>query len=355
MVDGDVHGHVNLGSGAPVCAGMRWIGCGGRREQLGAMGRAVLAAIHRPDAHPWLGGLFRRLQAIEPRIRPGITAVYEGEAEGVDREVREAALALGLPVVDFPVSQERWHAEGKPAGPWRNEEMMAGKLKQFRASPAHRTVPPAEAVLAAHGGTGTANMVKQARAAGLPVIDLADPLVTAALASYQRWTRHDASLVWSERRRCIEVQQTRPGVGPPIVSGHWLKVNGAVTIPPWCLYVGRDAHGVPAHPRLHNPFPVKPLADGRYLVHLPGGPHETDAAGALGFYRDHLAARLPQLRAELAAIVLQRRVLVCWCGESKPCHACVIAEFAVEIVAEGCFEAACRASTPPAVGATAAP
>lgn len=312
------------------------------------MGRAVLAAIHRPDAHPWLGGLFRRLQAIEPRIRPGITAVYEGEAEGVDREVREAALALGLPVVRFPISDDDWAQHGKGAGPRRNRDMLLGFTRRA-------PIEPADAVLAARGGDGTANMVKQARAAGLPVIDLADPLVTAALASYQRWTRHDASLVWSERRRCIEVQQTRPGVGPPIVSGHWLKVNGAVTIPPWCLYVGRDAHGVPAHPRLHNPFPVKPLADGRYLVHLPGGPHETDAAGALGFYRDHLAARLPQLRAELAAIVLQRRVLVCWCGESKPCHACVIAEFAVEIVAEGCFEAACRASTPPAVGATAAP
>ena len=334
---------MNLGSGAPVCAGMRWIGCGGRREQLGAMGRAVLAAIHRPDAHPWLGGLFRRIQAIEPRIRPGITGVYAGCAPGVDADALAAAKALGLPWKKFTA---QWGQYGDAAGPRRNTDMLKGLHT-------YGPVEPPEAVLAAPGGDGTADTVRKARALGLPIIDLADPLVTAALASYQRWSKHDASLVRSERRRCIEVQQTRPGVGPPIVSGHWLKVNGAVTIPQWCLYVGRDAHGVPAHPRLHNPFPVKPLADGRYLVHLPGGPREADAAGALGFYRDHLAARLPQLRAELAAIVLQRRVLVCWCGESKPCHACVIAEFAVEIVAEGCFEAACRASTAPAVGATA--
>jgi hypothetical protein len=146
-------------------------------------------------------------------------------------------------------------------------------------------VEPAEAVLAERGGIGTADMVRKARAAGLPVLDLADPLVTVALASYQRWTKDDAWLVRSDRRRCLEVQATRPGLGPPIVSGHWLKVRGHVVIPDHCLYVGRDAHGVPAHPRLHNPFPVKPLADGRYLVHLPDGPREADAAGALGFYR----------------------------------------------------------------------
>lgn len=304
------------------------------------MGRAVLAAIHRPDAHPWLAGLLRRLQAIEPRIRPGITAVYAGCAPGVDNDALAAARALGVPWKKFTAN---WNQYGDAAGPHRNTDMLKGLHT-------YGPVEPPEAVLAAPGGDDTADTVRKARAKDLPVIDLAK--LAAELAPYQRWTKHDAWLLRSDRKRCLEVQQTRPGVGPPIVSGHWMKVNGKVILPPWCLYVGRSAHGLAGHPRLHNPFPVKPLADGRYLVQLPDGPREADAAGALGYFRDHLAARLPELRAELAAVVLQRRTLVCWCGEAKPCHACVIAEFAVDIVAEGCFEAV-RASTAPAPGATA--
>ena len=307
-----------------------------------------MAAIHRPATHPFLGGLLRRLQALDPRIQPGVDAVHEGEADGVDLDARAAAEALGIPVVPFPVAQAEYDKYRKAAPLFRNGRMLTGQLFDGR------TVAPADAVLAERGGNGTANMIAQARDLGIPVIDLADPVVTTALASYQRWTKHDAWLLRSDRRRCLEVQQTRPGIGPPIVSGHWLKVNGRVHIPDWCLYVGRTAHGVPGHPRLHNPFPVKPLADGRYLVHLPDGPREADAAGALGFYRAHLERRLPELRAELAAVVLQRRTLVCWCGESKPCHACVIAEFAVDIVAAGCFEIAVRASTPALAGGTAA-
>lgn len=327
---------------------MRWIVCGGRRERLGVMGRAALAAIHRPEAHAWLGGLLRRLQAIEPRVRPGISAVYEGEADGVDKDAREAARALGIPVVRFPITDDDWAQHGKGAGPRRNRDMLLGYT---RTAP----IEPADAVFAERGGDGTANMVKQARAAGLPVLDLADPAVAAALAPFQRWTKDDSWLVRSDRRRCLEVQSTRPGVGPPIVSGHWLKVKGRVILPTHCLYVGRDAHGLRAHPRLHNPFPVQPLGGDEVLVHLPDGPRRASRAEALGFYRAHLddLARDPEVQRELAAIVLQRRILVCWCGDTKPCHACVIAERAVELVAGGCFEIARRVSTAAAAGATA--
>ena len=332
---------MNLAGSPASAAGMRWIVCGGRRERLRPIDLAVLAAIHRPDLHPWLGGLFRRLQALEPRLRPRITAVYAGCAPGVDADALAAAKELGIPWKKFTAD---WDQYGNGAGPRRNTDMLNGLHR-------HGLVDKPEAVLAMPGGDGTADTVRKARTMGILVVNLADPLVTAALASYQRWTKHDAWLLRSDRKRCLEVQQTRAGIGPPIVSGHWMKVNGKVLLPAWCLYVGRDAHGVPAHPRLHNPFPVKPLADGRYLVHLPDGPREADAAGALGFYRDHLASHLPQLRAELAAIVLQRRVLVCWCGESKPCHACVIAEFAVDIVAARSFVLACEAGR----ASTAAP
>jgi len=322
---------------------MRWIFCGGRRFRLGPMGRAVMAAIHRPDAHPWLGGLLRRLQAIEPRIRPGIDAVYEGEAEGVDLDARGAAEQLGIPVIGFPYASEH----GKAGGPIRNLNMLTGNRRNAGA------VQPAEAVLAAAGGTGTANMVAQARGAGIPVVDIADPVVTTALASYQRWTKDDAWLVRSDRRRVLEVHAGRPGVGPPIMSGHWMKVNGKPVVPAWCTYVGRDAHGLAGHPLLHNPFPVRPLSADQVSVLLPGGAVICTRERALDYYREHLGRILPMVRAELAAVVLQRRVLVCWCGDAKPCHACVIAEAAVEVVAEGCFEVACRASTGAGVGGTA--
>lgn len=295
-----------------------------------------MAAIHRPGAHPWLAGLLRRLQAIEPRIQPGITAVYEGGAEGWDRDGREAAKALGIPWVVFSISPEEWTQHGKAAGPMRNRDMLRGFTK-------FAPIEPAEAVLAGPGGDGTADMIRQARKAGLPVLDLADPLVTAALASYQRWTKADAELVRCSRAGVLEAQRTRPGIGPPIVSGHWMKVEGVVSLSPWCLYVGRDAHGLKAHPRLHNPFPVRPLSADRYRVILPAGPVEVDGPAALDYFRQHLASKLPGIADELAAIVEQRRVLVCWCGESKPCHACVIAEVAVDVVAARAFMAACGA------------
>ena len=201
---------------------MRIIGCGGRDRRLAPLDLAVVAAIHRPEAHPFLAGLRRRLQALEPAFPWGerIEHAYHGDAHtkehpvSVDRDFGSVCGLLGIPVEPFPADWERF---GKGAGHRRNTQMLAGKV--------YPSCPPATAVVSWEGGPGTANMVAQARAAGLPVLDLAQH--AKALEPFQRWEKEDAWLVRSDRRACLEVQAKRPGVGPPIMSGHWMKVNGA--------------------------------------------------------------------------------------------------------------------------------
>lgn len=304
------------------------------------MDLAVVAAIHRPEAHVFLAGLRRRLQALEPAFPWGerIEHAYHGDAHSlehpcsVDRDFGGVCKALGIPVEPFHADWDRY---GRAAGPRRNGQMIKGKV--------YPALAPATAVVSWPGGTGTADMVAQARAAGLPVLDLAAH--AAALEPFQRWTKEDAWLVRSDRRACLEVQAKRPGIGPPIMSGHWMKVNGAVVLTPWCLYVGRTANGIQGHPRLYNPFRVKPIGGGStdVLVDGPGGPERVTAAAALDYYRAHLTMLCedPRVAAELEAIARDRRILVCWCGDTKPCHACVIAEFAVGYLAVTSLRAAC--------------
>ena len=316
---------------------MRLLGCGGRKRRLGPLDLAVVAAIHRPQAHPFLAGLRRRLEALEPAFPWGepVEAAYHGGAPGVDTDFGAFAVQLGIAVERFPYRDDL----GKRGGPVRNGEMLVGVRGAER-------LPGATGVLSFQGGDGTADMVRQARGRGVPVLDIATH--AAALEPFQRWTKDDAWLVRSDRRRCLEVQAGRPGVGPPIMSGHWMKVGGEVVLPAWALYVGRDAHGLRGHPRLHNPFPVKPAGGdtGEVIVYGPHGPERCSADRALGFYRQHLTIRChddPRLRAELEAIAANRRILVCWCGWQKPCHACIVAEFAVGFLAITAVSAACSA------------
>jgi len=320
---------------APVYAGMRYIVCGGHDRNPGPLDLACLAAIHRPEAHPFLAGLRRRLALLEPSWpwdrTPG--TVYQGGAKGWDTAAAQLQRAMGGQVETFEADWERF---GNGAGPRRNADMLAGR---------HSTGPmePPSAVVAGPGGTGTADMVARARAKGLPVLDLAQH--AKALEPFQRWTKDDAWLARSDRRACLEVQAKRPGVGPPIMSGHWMKVNGHVVITPWCLYVGRDAHGLTGHPWLANPFPVKPTGDGFVTVYnTPDGVVRCAPDKALDYYRAHLAKRAqnPRVAGYLEAIARDRRILVCWCGDSKPCHACIIAEFAVHALCVTAVTAACR-------------
>lgn len=96
-------------------------------------------------------------------LPPG-TVVVHGGAPGTDSIAGEVAKALGLTVEAHPADWQRW---GRAAGPRRNAEMLA---------------MGADLVVAFPGGRGTADMVRRAQAAGVPVrmagTELSYPLPT---------------------------------------------------------------------------------------------------------------------------------------------------------------------------------
>lgn len=94
--------------------------------------------------------LFRHLDAFHKA--EGVSCVISGAARGADTLGELWAAARNVPVARFPAN---WDLHGKSAGPIRNTQMLA----EGRA----------EAVYAFPGGAGTANMVAQAKAQGVPV------------------------------------------------------------------------------------------------------------------------------------------------------------------------------------------
>lgn len=94
----------------------------------------------------WLGGIQRD---------HGITEIIEGGASGADFLAREYAIFQKIPFRTFMAD---WSGNGRSAGPIRNRQMLEeGKP---------------DIVVAFPGGNGTANMVQQARAAGVRVLEV---------------------------------------------------------------------------------------------------------------------------------------------------------------------------------------
>jgi len=92
----------------------------------------------------WLGGIHKN--------HGPITLLIEGGARGADLMARKFAEWQNIPVKTFPAD---WDLHGKSAGPIRNKQMLnEGKP---------------DLVVAFEGGRGTANMVAQARTAGIKV------------------------------------------------------------------------------------------------------------------------------------------------------------------------------------------
>lgn len=88
------------------------------------------------------------------RCRP-ITKIIHGAARGADSLAGRWAQELGIASRAFPAD---WKAHGRGAGPIRNQQM----LDEGRP----------ESVVAFPGGRGTADMVRRAKAAGLPVYEI---------------------------------------------------------------------------------------------------------------------------------------------------------------------------------------
>ncbi len=86
----------------------------------------------------------------------GITHLLHGGATGADALAQYWATIHKVPVTQFVAD---WRKYGKAAGPTRNAEMLAqGKPDMVVAFP---------------GGKGTADMVRRAKAKGVPVKEIA--------------------------------------------------------------------------------------------------------------------------------------------------------------------------------------
>src|SRR5258705_2198455 len=84
------------------------------------------------------------------------TELIHGGAQGADTLAQEWALEQKIPIKMFRAD---WESYGKAAGPIRNQQMLAeGKP---------------DLVVAFQGGCGTANMVRRAQQAAVPVVEIA--------------------------------------------------------------------------------------------------------------------------------------------------------------------------------------
>lgn len=88
--------------------------------------------------------------ALPAGMAESVTLVH-GDAPGADRLVVAVARILGWEVEDHPAD---WDTHGRAAGPIRNQQMADSG---------------ADVCLAFPGGRGTADMVRRAEAAGIPV------------------------------------------------------------------------------------------------------------------------------------------------------------------------------------------
>lgn len=87
------------------------------------------------------------------RTSPGKLIIIEGGASGADALAADFAKRYWVEHIQFKAD---WGKHGKAAGPIRNQQMIEeGKP---------------DLVLAFPGGIGTANMIKQSKAAGIKVI-----------------------------------------------------------------------------------------------------------------------------------------------------------------------------------------
>jgi predicted Rossmann-fold nucleotide-binding protein len=110
---------------------MRVLVCGGRDYQNRSLVYVALGRIH----DNW-----------------GISCIIQGGADGADQLAIEWAGANGVIVGTFLAD---WKARGPAAGPMRNKRMIVEGKPDY--------------VIAFPGGRGTADMVRQAEAAGLEV------------------------------------------------------------------------------------------------------------------------------------------------------------------------------------------
>ena len=97
-----------------------------------------------------------RIGSVLWRLEPFPSMIIHGCASGADTLAGSWAERYGVPVAEYPAD---WKAHGKGAGPIRNAKML------LDAKP--------DLVVAFPGGRGTADMVRKATDAGVPVLSIA--------------------------------------------------------------------------------------------------------------------------------------------------------------------------------------
>lgn len=135
---------------------MRLLVCGGRNfDEWRVLARALNELVVKP------------------------TVLMQGGATGADAMGKKWAETQGIPVITFPAN---WH-QGKKGGPLRNEFML-------------REGKP-DLVMAFPGGSGTADMIRKAMAAGVRVYMPADP--AEAERTRARFDAEDAAALTNGR------------------------------------------------------------------------------------------------------------------------------------------------------------
>jgi hypothetical protein len=95
--------------------------------------------------------VFRELDALHAETT--ITVLIHGAATGADSLADAWSKSRGVEVIACPAD---WSRHGRAAGPIRNKAMLTDHAPEL--------------LVAFPGGRGTANMISQARAAGLKII-----------------------------------------------------------------------------------------------------------------------------------------------------------------------------------------
>lgn len=96
--------------------------------------------------------LWAALDKIYHAVPDDTLTIIQGGAKGADQMAVAWCLDRSVPYDNYPAN---WNRDGKSAGPIRNQRMI--------------TKGQPDLVLAFPGGRGTADMVRRAEAAGIPV------------------------------------------------------------------------------------------------------------------------------------------------------------------------------------------
>lgn len=132
---------------------MKWLVCGGRN--YGTDGPNGPEYRHIIDTLEGLAQQYCPGYPSEEVMLPEGIEVISGKAKGVDTVAIDWAIVNWLTFQEFPAE---WNKYGKSAGMKRNMQML------------HEGKP--DLVIAFPGGKGTAMMIRIARDAGLPVLEI---------------------------------------------------------------------------------------------------------------------------------------------------------------------------------------